>query len=61
MSNDRKREISEQFKAAYSDLRAASKAAMAAPRRVQPTTNEHSSSNSSGNTTCSWVPRFKLG
>ncbi|KAM3551015.1 hypothetical protein ARSEF4850_008074 [Beauveria asiatica] len=49
MSNDRKREISEQFKAAYSDLRVASKAAMAAPRWVQPTNKKHSSLNSSGN------------
>ncbi|KAM3456843.1 hypothetical protein MY3296_001501 [Beauveria thailandica] len=46
MSNAKKREISEQFKAAHEDLRVASKADMASPRGDQQTSNEASGSNS---------------
>ncbi|EJP66483.1 protein kinase domain protein [Beauveria bassiana ARSEF 2860] len=46
MSNAKKREISQQFKAARDDLRAASKAAMASSRAPPKTSNEASGPNS---------------
>ncbi|KAM3426035.1 hypothetical protein NHJ13734_009712 [Beauveria thailandica] len=46
MSNAKKREIAEQYKAAANDLRAASRAAMASPHQPQPNTNQLSGSAS---------------